>query len=68
MASHLAVVRHRQPTPAVVSSKLKGGQPCPDPTLNAGPKPTREKLVAALNGIARMNIGSVMIDYSPTDM
>jgi hypothetical protein len=36
--------------------------------LNAGPKPTREKLVAALNGIAHLNIGSVMIDYSPTDM
>lgn len=33
----------------------------------AGPNPTREKLVAALNGIARFNIGGVMIDYSPTD-
>ncbi|HEX6705940.1 MAG TPA: ABC transporter substrate-binding protein [Albitalea sp.] len=33
----------------------------------AGPKPTREKLVEALNGIARFNIGGVMIDYSSTD-
>ena len=33
----------------------------------SGPKPTREKLVAALNGIARLNIGGVMIDYSPND-
>ena len=33
----------------------------------AGPNPTRDKLVAALNGIARFNIGGVMIDYSSTD-
>jgi branched-chain amino acid transport system substrate-binding protein len=33
----------------------------------AGPQPTREKLVQALNGISRLNIGGVMIDYSPSD-
>lgn len=33
----------------------------------AGPKPDREKLVGALNGLQRFNIGGVLIDYSPAD-
>jgi branched-chain amino acid transport system substrate-binding protein len=33
----------------------------------AGPQPTREKLVAALNTVNRFNIGGVMIDYSAAD-
>ena len=33
----------------------------------AGPNPTREKLVAALNGLRKFDIGGMEVSYSPTD-
>jgi branched-chain amino acid transport system substrate-binding protein len=33
----------------------------------AGLKPTREKLIAALEGIQKLDIGGLEISYSPTD-
>ena len=33
----------------------------------AGAKPTREKLIAALNGLNKFDIGGLQVSYSPTD-
>lgn len=33
----------------------------------AGPKPTRERIVAALNGIASLDLGGLELGYSPSD-
>lgn len=33
----------------------------------AGPAPTREKLLAALNGIRKFDLGGMELNYSPTD-
>lgn len=33
----------------------------------AGPKPTREKIVAALNGMSHYDLGGLELGYSPTD-
>jgi len=34
---------------------------------SAGPKPTRESVVSALNGIRRLELGGMELGYSPTD-
>ncbi len=33
----------------------------------AGPRPTRERLAAALNGLANLDLGGMRLGYSPTD-
>ncbi len=33
----------------------------------AGPSPTRERLIAALNGMKKVDLGGMELDYSPTD-
>ena len=33
----------------------------------AGPKPTREKIVDALNGLQRYDLGGLELGFSPTD-
>ena len=33
----------------------------------AGPKPTREKVIAALNGMSTFDLGGLELGYSPTD-
>jgi ABC-type branched-subunit amino acid transport system substrate-binding protein len=64
-ASDLATAQKIQLSPAMVEG-FAGAKVLVEGLRRAGPHPTREKLVAALNGLS-MDVGGMPLAYSPTN-
>ena len=53
-------------TPAMLEG-FAGAKVLVEGLKRAGPKPTRERLIAALNGLRKFDLGGMEINYSTTD-
>ena len=68
VSEYLRVMKQHAPNEAVSFSSFEGfvgGKITVEALKRAGPNPTREKIVKALNNLGELNLGGVYVNYSP---